>query len=84
MASIVVRDLPDETHRALKARAARHGRSMEAEVRDILGAAVSDRVRLGSLLLSIAADASEQDDGPDAALETSMTTQPHEPLDLSE
>lgn len=59
------------------------GDNVEVKVRDILEAAVSDRVRLGTLLLSIAADASEQDDGPDTALETSMTTQPHEPLDLS-
>lgn len=33
MASITVHNLPDEVHRALRARAARHGRSTEAEVR---------------------------------------------------
>ena len=52
MAMLTVRNIPDEVHRALRVRAARHGHSMEAEVRDILGAAVSPkgRVMLGSLL----------------------------------
>lgn len=36
MRVITVRNLPDETHRALRLRAAQHGRSTEAEVRDIL------------------------------------------------
>lgn len=58
--------------------------SMEAEVRDILGTAASDRVRLGTLLLAIAADASADGDGPEGELETSMPTDPHEPPDLSE
>ena len=52
MAMLTVRSIPDEVHRALRARAARHGHSMEAEVRDILKSAVSPhgRVKLGSLL----------------------------------
>lgn len=59
MPAVTIRNLPDETHRALKVRAARHGRSTEAEMRDILETAVRpvDRVRLGSLLASIARDA---------------------------
>ena len=36
MASVTVRNLPDEVHRALRVRAAQHGRSTEAEIRDIL------------------------------------------------
>lgn len=36
MATITVRNIPDEIHRALRQRAATHGRSTEAEVRDIL------------------------------------------------
>lgn len=40
MPAITVRHLSDETHRALKARAAAHGRSTEAEVREILRDAV--------------------------------------------
>lgn len=42
MAAITVRNLSDETHRALKARALNHGRSTEAEVRAILNDSVLD------------------------------------------
>jgi plasmid stability protein len=53
MAAITIRNLSDETHRALRARAARHGRSTEAEVRAILDEAVrpAERVKLGSALV---------------------------------
>jgi len=59
MAAVTIRNLSDETHRALRARAAHHGRSTEAEIRDILEAAVhpSGRVKLGSLLAAIGRDA---------------------------
>ena len=59
MPAVTIRNLSDETHRALRVRAARHGRSTEAEIRDILEAAVrpSQRVKLGSLLASIGRDA---------------------------
>ncbi len=55
MAMLTVRNLPDEVHRALKARAASCGHSMEAEVRAILADAVkpAERIRLGSLLAGI-------------------------------
>ena len=55
MASITVRNVPDEVHRALRVRAAQHGRSAEAEIRDILEQAVKPdgRVKLGSLLADI-------------------------------
>lgn len=55
MAMLTVRNLPDEVHRALKARAASRGRSTEAEVRAILADAVkpAERIRLGSLLAGI-------------------------------
>lgn len=36
MASITVRNLPDEVRKRLRQRAARAGRSMEAEIREIL------------------------------------------------
>ena len=36
MAAVTIRKLPDEVLRALKIRAALHGRSTEAEIRDIL------------------------------------------------
>ncbi len=59
MPAITIRNLCEETHRALKARAAAHHRSTEAEVRSILAAAVSppDRVKVGALLASIGTDA---------------------------
>ncbi len=55
MATITVRNLPDEVHRAVRLRAAQHGRSTEAEIRFILEAAVKpeQRVKLGSLLAEI-------------------------------
>ena len=40
MPVITIRNPPEETHRALKVRAARHGRSAEAEIREILKNAV--------------------------------------------
>ncbi|MFZ4761070.1 MAG: FitA-like ribbon-helix-helix domain-containing protein [Burkholderiaceae bacterium] len=55
MATITVRNLPDDVHRALRARAARHGRSTEAEVREILAAAVKSpsRILMGDALASL-------------------------------
>lgn len=59
MPAVTIRNLSEEAHRALKVRAARHGRSTEAEIRDILEAAVrpAQRVRLGSLLAEIGREA---------------------------
>ncbi len=55
MAMLTVRNLPDEVHRALRVRAARHGRSTEAEVRAILEEAIKPggRLRLGSMLAGV-------------------------------
>ena len=59
MANVNIRNLSDEVHRAIRIQAAQHGRSTEAEIRDILGRAVrpEGRVKLGSLLASIAREA---------------------------
>lgn len=59
MPVITVRNLPDEVHRALRVRAALHGRSTEAEVRDILEQAVLSEgsVKLGTLLAEIGREA---------------------------
>lgn len=43
MATLSIRNLPEEVHRALRLRAARHGRSMEAEARQILSEVVRPR-----------------------------------------
>lgn len=55
MAMLTVRNLPDEVHRALRMRAAQHGRSTEAEVREILAMAVKPeaRVCLGDALAAL-------------------------------
>lgn len=52
MRSVTVRNVPDEVHRAIRVRAAQHGRSIEAEMRDILESAVKPqhRLKLGSML----------------------------------
>ena len=56
MAAVTIRNLPDETHRALKQRAVQHGHSTEAEIRSILEAAVrpEERIKLGSELAALA------------------------------
>ena len=52
MPAVTIRNLSEETHRALKVRAATHSRSTEAEMRAILDAAVrpEGRLRLGAAL----------------------------------
>ena len=78
MAAIVIRNLSPETHRALQARAAQHGRSTEAEVRAILDEAVcpAERVKLGSALAALARPLGGID------LEISRDTTPAEPMPL--
>ena len=55
MAMLTVRNLPDDVHRALRVQAALHGRSTEAEVREILATAVKpeSRVRMGEALAAL-------------------------------
>jgi plasmid stability protein len=55
MAVLIVRNVPDAVHRALRLQAAKHGRSTEAEVRQILTDAVKPekRVRLGDALATL-------------------------------
>jgi plasmid stability protein len=79
VAAITIRNLSEETHRALKARAAAHHRSTEAEVRSILDAAVApaDRVRVGSLLAAIGQDVG----GEELTVTRDKTSR--EPLDLT-
>ena len=56
MPAIVVRNISAATHRALRIRARRHGRSTEAEIRAILDGAVrpATSVGLGSALAALA------------------------------
>ena len=76
MAILTVRNITDELHRALRVRAATHGRSTEAEIRDILETAVKPegRIKLGSLL----ADIGRELGGVDLKIERDKT--PAEPL----
>lgn len=55
MGVLTVRNLPDDVHRALRLRAAQHGRSTEAEVRAILAVTVKpeERIRLGESLTAL-------------------------------
>jgi len=55
MSAITVRNLSDDTHRALRLRAAEHGRSTEAEIRAILDdiARPKDRVKMGDALIDL-------------------------------
>jgi plasmid stability protein len=52
---LTVSNLPDGVHRALRVRSARHGRSAEAEVREILADAVKpqSRRRMGDALAAL-------------------------------
>jgi plasmid stability protein len=76
MSSITVRNLPAETHRALRVRAAMAGRSTEAEVRAILEsiARPEGRIKLGSLLAEIG----RQVEGIDLEIERDKS--PAEPM----
>jgi plasmid stability protein len=71
MANVNVRNLPDEVHRAIRMQAAHHGRSTEAEIRDILERAArpDGRVKLGSFLASIAREAGGLSDEEHALFE---------------
>ena len=55
MPVVTVRNLAEETHRALRLRAAQNGRSTEAEIRQILDDAVRPeaRVKVGSELAAL-------------------------------
>lgn len=53
MANLSVRRIDDETYEQLRVRAAKHGVSMEEEVRQILRRAVSAPEKLGELALSL-------------------------------
>lgn len=81
MATVTVRNLPDEVHRALRVRAATHGRSTEAEIRDILESAVRppDRPRLGTALAELGRHVGLTDDDI-AAFEQARHQPPAEPV----
>ncbi|MGV9412476.1 FitA-like ribbon-helix-helix domain-containing protein [Nocardia sp. NPDC003693] len=82
MKSVVVRNLSEEVHRAIKQRAAAHGRSAEAELRQIITDAVQPpgRIKLGSLLAGIGRDVGLTDD--EHAVFDNRDRTPAEPLEF--
>lgn len=83
MAMFTVRNLPDEVHRALRVQAALHGRSTEAEVREILAAAVKPetRLRLGDALASLGREVGLTNADVEA-LQAARDSTPAEPMGL--
>lgn len=81
MANLTVRNLPDEIHRALRVRAARHGRSTEAEIREILMMAVKPEghLRLGDALAQMNRELGLTNEDV-AALEELLDRSPAEPM----
>lgn len=78
MSTLTIRQLNEQTHARLRGRAAKHGRSVEAEVRAILDAAVD--LPEGNILLALHATFSEAG-GLDLQV-PNRTDQPR-PADLS-
>lgn len=86
MSSITIRNVPDEVHRAIRVRAATHGRSTEAEIRSILEQAAlpEGRLKLGSLLTSIAREAGGLTETEATHFDQLRDKTPAKPLDLDE
>jgi plasmid stability protein len=83
MATLTVRNLPEEVHRALRVRAAAHGRSTEAEVREIIAATVapSGRLRMGEALAALGREIGLEDDDL-SALDELRDRDPATPVEL--
>jgi plasmid stability protein len=74
-------NVPDEVHRALHVLAAQHGRSAEAEIRDILERAVkpAKRIRLGDALAALGRKV-ELTDEDVAIIDQTRDRSPAEPM----
>jgi antitoxin FitA len=75
LASLSIRKLDDEIYDRLRARATRHGVSIEEEARQILKRAVASPERLGDFFLNVFGS----DRGADLEI---SSREPHEPLDF--
>lgn len=84
MPAVTIRNLSEEAHRALKVRATQHGRSTEAEIRDILESAVRppQRVRMGSALSQLGRKAGLRNEDIDALQQQAGRKAPAEPPSL--
>lgn len=82
MPALHIRNLPEDVHQGLKALAASHGRSTEAEVRDILASAVNP-LRMGAALwelgreIGLTADEAEK-------IESGRDRTPAEPMSFDQ
>lgn len=83
MATLTVRNLPDKVHRALRLRAAEHGRSTEAEVRAILEMTVQppERLRIGTALSQLGRRLGLSNEDV-AAVEATRNRSPAEPMEF--
>lgn len=81
MPALTIRNIPDDVHRGLKALAASHGQSTEAEVRAILAAAVkpASRLKMGQALWELGREVGLTNDDI-TAMEASRDSKPAEPL----
>ncbi len=78
MATLTIRNIDDETKRLLRLRAAKHERSMEEEVRQILSAAVSEPQGMGRPLGELLVELSR----PGVELPDLRDRAPHRPIKL--
>lgn len=83
MAILTVRNLPDDVHRALRLRAAQHGRSTEGEVRAILAEAVKapGPQRMGDALTALGREVGLTDEDLNA-MDEARQRRPAVPVDL--
>ncbi|MGF7152235.1 plasmid stability protein [Sphingomonas zeicaulis] len=81
MASITIRNVPEEVHRALRLRASQHGRSTEAEIRDILEQAAmpGGRKLMGDAMMEIWGEQGLTDQEA-AMIEAARDSTPAEPM----
>lgn len=85
MPALTIRNIPDDIHQSLKALAASHGRSTEAEVREILTAAVKPegRKRMGQALAAIWGTAGLTDEEV-AIIDSARDRTPAQPFSFDE
>lgn len=83
MPMLTIRNVSDEVHLALRAQAAAHGRSTEAEIRIILANAVrpASRLRLGDALAQAARQAGHSNADVEA-MNAVRETAPAQPMAL--
>jgi plasmid stability protein len=78
MPALHIRNIPDDVHQGLKALAVSHGRSTEAEVREILALAVKP-VRMGEALWELGREIGLTNDDI-TAIEAGRDRTPAEPV----